>query len=101
MNRTDEARWFRAETRVSGYTETNEGASMNATITVYRVPKGAMGKPQPTLVKVGKPGHGRKVLGGHKPAKRATNTWGAMGSTNKRAAVPMAQIRFERPKRRG
>jgi hypothetical protein len=71
------------------------------TITVYRVPKGAMGKPQPTLVQEGKPGHGRKVPGGHKPAKRATNTWGGMGSTNKRAAVPMARIRFEPPKRRG
>ena len=95
------ARWFRAETRVSGSRETNEGVSMNATITVYRVPKGAMGRPQPTLVKAGKPGHGRKVPGGHKPAKRARNTWGEMGSTNKHAAVPMPVIRFEPPKRRG
>jgi len=74
---------------------------MNAVVTVYRVPKGTLGKPQPTLVKAGKPGHGRKVLGGHKPAKRATNTWGAMGSTSKHAAVPMARIRFEPPKGRG
>ena len=65
-------------------------------ITVHRVPKGTFGKP--LTVKYGQ--GGRKILGGHKPAKRAENTWGGMGSTNKRAAVPMPVIRFERPKKR-
>ena len=55
---------------------------MNVTITVHRVPKGTLGKPQPTLVKAGKPGHGRKVEGGHKPAKRPTQSkiWESTGS---------------------
>ena len=66
-------------------------------ITVHRVPKGTFGKTLTLRYGQG----GRRVLGGHKPAKRATNTWPEMGSTNKRAAVPMPVIRFERPKRRG
>jgi hypothetical protein len=55
---------------------------MNVVVTVYRVPKGAMGKPQPTLVKAGKPGHGRRVLGGHKPAKLPTQSkiWENIGA---------------------
>ena len=66
-------------------------------ITVHRVPKGTFGKP--LTVKYGQ--GGRRILGGHKPAKRVTNMWSEMGSANKRAAVPMPVIRFERPKRKG